>query len=144
MILYLDTSALVKRYVQEAGSAEVLDLVERAEAVGSVVLTHVEMAAALARAVRLNWVARDEAEAAWNDFQDHWLYFARLILTPAALQRAASLAWEFGLRAYDAVQLSAALSWQDGLGAPVVLATFDRELRAAAGRRGLAVWPEEM
>jgi predicted nucleic acid-binding protein len=102
------------------------------------------MAAALARAVRLNWVARDEAEAAWNDFQDHWLYFARLILTPAALQRAASLAWEFGLRAYDAVQLSAALSWQDGLGAPVVLATFDRELRAAAGRRGLAVWPEEM
>ncbi|HUF37507.1 MAG TPA: type II toxin-antitoxin system VapC family toxin [Anaerolineales bacterium] len=143
MILYLDTSALVKRYVNGAGSAEVLDLIEQAGTVGSVLLAHVEMAAALARAVRLGWVARDEAEGAWNDFQDHWLSFARLTLTPAALERAGRLAREDGLRAYDAVHLSAALGWQDGLGAPIVLATFDRELWTAAGKRGMAVWPED-
>ena len=52
MILYLDTSALVKRYVREAGTDEVIAFVESAESVGSVSLTRVEMAAAFAKTVR--------------------------------------------------------------------------------------------
>ncbi len=36
MILYLDTSALVKRYVSEPGSKEVNALIEQANAVGSI------------------------------------------------------------------------------------------------------------
>lgn len=143
MILYLDTSALVKRYVREAGSDEVAGLIDQAEAVGSVVLTHVEMAAALARAARLGLIEQEAAEQAWSDFQDHWLFFARLVLTPAALERASGLAREQGLRGYDAVHLSAAIGWQDGLAAPVVMATYDRELRAAALKKGLVVWPDE-
>ena len=52
MILYLDTSALVKRYVMESGSKEVNALIESANTVGSAMLTQVEMASALAKAVR--------------------------------------------------------------------------------------------
>jgi predicted nucleic acid-binding protein len=37
MIAYLDASALVKRYVAEAGSAEVGGLVSQAEAVGTAI-----------------------------------------------------------------------------------------------------------
>ena len=39
MILYLDTSALVKRYVREAGTDEVIALLENAGTVGSASLT---------------------------------------------------------------------------------------------------------
>ena len=56
MILYLDTSALVKRYVMEPGSSEVIALIEQADMVGSALLTRVEMASAMSKAVRLNWV----------------------------------------------------------------------------------------
>ena len=83
MILYLDTSALVKRYVMESGSSEVIALIEQADMVGSALLTRVEMASAMSKAVRLNWVDANEAESAWQDFLSHWQSFARLSVTPA-------------------------------------------------------------
>ena len=142
MILYLDTSVLVKRYVRETGSKEVVALIKRADTVGAVVLTQVEMAATLAKAARQEWVERKEAESAWQDFLEHWLSFTRLALTPATLERASRLAWEHGLRGYDALHFSAALTWQDTLETPVTMATFDRELWLAAQKRDMMVWPE--
>jgi len=78
MILYIDTSVLVKRYVVETGSNEVNALIEQAETVGSVMLTRVEMASALAKAARMDWVENEEAGNAWQDFLAHWQSFARL------------------------------------------------------------------
>jgi predicted nucleic acid-binding protein len=142
MILYLDTSALIKRYVLEAGSTEAIPLIDKATAVGSVFLTRVEMAAALAKAVRLNWVERSGAEQAWRDFLSHWGAFARIAVTQALIDRAARLAWEAGLRGYEATHLAAALLWQETLEMPVTLATYDRELWSAAKKTELLVWPE--
>lgn len=141
MILYLDTSALIKRYVAESGSNEVTDLVEQAETVGSVLLTRIEVAAALSKAVRMNWVESGEAENAWQDFLAHWQSFTRLSVTSALAERAARLAWEFGLRGYDAAHLAAALIWQETLEMPATLATYDRELWLAGEKAGLMVWP---
>jgi uncharacterized protein len=68
VIVYLDASALVKRFVAEAGSDEVATLIERADAVGTVVLSRAEVAAALAEAQRMKVVPREGAEAAlWQD-----------------------------------------------------------------------------
>ena len=142
MILYLDTSALVKRYVMEAGSKEVNTLIEQAETVGSAMLTRVEMASALAKAVRMNWVEAQEADNAWQDFLAHWQSFARLSVTPVLVERASRLAWEYGLRGYDATHFAAALLWQETLEMPITLATYDRELWLAANKAGMAVWPE--
>ena len=142
MILYLDTSALVKRYVRESGSEEVSTLIERAEIIGSSLLTQVEMASALSKAVRMKWVDADPAERAWRDFLTHWQSVARLSMTPVVAQRASRLAWEHGMRGYDAAHLAAALLWQESLESPVTLATFDRELWLAAQKEGMSVWPE--
>ena len=65
-IIYLDTSALVKQYVQESGSREVQRLIKSADHSGTSLITRSEMAAALARAVRMKIFPRSEAEAAWN------------------------------------------------------------------------------
>ena len=50
MIVYLDASALVKRYVAETGSAEVASLISEAQAIGTAVVSRAEVAAALAQA----------------------------------------------------------------------------------------------
>ena len=142
MILYLDTSALVKRYVRESGSEEVSVLIEQAEVIGSSLLTQVEMASALSKAVRLKWVDADPADRAWRDFMSHWQSVARLSMTPVVAQRASRLAWEHGMRAYDAAHLAAALIWQESLESPVTLASYDRELWSAAQKEGMAAWPE--
>lgn len=141
MILYPHTSALIKRYVAEAGSNEVSAFIEQAETVGSVLLTRVEMAAALSKAVRMNWVESREADSAWHDFLAHWQSFTRLSMTPSLAERAVRLAWEYGLRGYDAAHLAAALLWQETLEMPVTLATYDRELWLAGQKAGLTVWP---
>jgi predicted nucleic acid-binding protein len=141
MILYLDSSALVKRYVGEAGSDKVRDICAQADVVGTSVIARAEVSAALARAARLGWLRREDAEAALMVFRDEWPRLARLQLTEPLLARADGLAWDYGLRGYDAVHLAAALYWLDSLREPVTLATFDRELWRAGQAAGLMVWP---
>jgi len=58
MILYLDASALVKRYVTEPGSSEVSEAINRAEMAGTALVSRAEVAAALAKAARGNVDAR--------------------------------------------------------------------------------------
>jgi predicted nucleic acid-binding protein len=62
----------------------------------------------------------------------------------ALVERAETLAWEHGLRGYDAVQLASALTWRESAGHEVVLATFDQQLWEAAKRTGFKPWPEQL
>ena len=59
MIVYLDASALVKRYIAEAGSPDVEVLIGEAQAIGTAVISRAEVAAALAKAARIGLVARE-------------------------------------------------------------------------------------
>ena len=76
-LLYLDTSALFKRYVEEAGSEALLGRIEDAPAVGTALITRVEVAAALAKAVRDDRMPSAEAREAESDFLDDWADFTR-------------------------------------------------------------------
>jgi hypothetical protein len=62
-------------------------------------------------------------------------------VTEVLVARADGLAWEHGLRGYDAVQLASALVWQDAIGRDVAFATFDQALLHAAVTTGLQGWP---
>lgn len=142
--LYVDTSALVKCYIAEDGSDDVIALMADAAAVATSLVTRTEVAAALSKAVRDDRVDEDEAQRAHRKFLREWPDFGRVPVTDALVERADALAWEHGLRAYDSVQLAAALACEDmvgALGVDVVLATFDRQLRKAAARAGLSTWP---
>ncbi len=140
-IIYLDTSALLKLYIQEEHSEEVSGLVSVADGAGTSILTYTEVAATMSRAARMRLISDDTARTAWDKFLGDWPEFTRLKLSAALTERAASLAWDFGLRGYDAMHLAAALTWQDALGEPVFLATFDRLLWNAGRKAGVAIWP---
>ena len=144
MILYADASALVKRYVAEHGSAEVSALTSDAEAVATAIISRAEVAAALARSVRLGIIDENGGRRAQRRFAQEWPDLVKLPITDALVVRAESLAWEYGLRGYDAVQLASALTWKDSIGADVTLATFDRDLWDAAPHAGLQAWPDKL
>ena len=144
MIVYLDASALVKRYVAEAGSDELNHLVAIAEALGTSVISRAEVAAALAKAARVGLLARDEAGAALQVFYAQWRDLIRLQMTEAIAVHAGALAWEHELRGYHAVHLSMTLFWQEAVAEPVTLATFDRQLWHAGRQSGLTIWPEDV
>ncbi|OIN96169.1 MAG: VapC toxin family PIN domain ribonuclease [Anaerolineae bacterium CG03_land_8_20_14_0_80_58_20] len=142
MIVYFDTSALVKGYVQEAGSTDVLALLDdEGNSFGSVAVTQVEMASAIQRAIRAIGASTTPAKA-WQDFLDDWAAFSQIAVSPLMIERACSIAWEYGLRGYDSLHLAAALLWQESIGAQVTFATFDRDLWTAGRKAGMDVWPE--
>jgi predicted nucleic acid-binding protein len=142
MILYLDTSALVKRFIVEKGSADVNALISVADLVGSSIISQVEMAAALGKALRMEWIDSTSAQSAYQDYLGQWQYFTRLMVSPGLIDRAAQLSWDFGLRGYDATHLASGLFWQESLDMEIVLATYDRELWIAANKSGIKIWPE--
>lgn len=144
MIVYLDASALVKRYVTERESKEVIELTAAAEVVATSVTSRAEVAAALARAVRLGVLDDDGGRRAQRRFSREWPDLARVPVSEALVARAETLAWEYSLRGYDAVQLASALTWQESIGQDVFLGTYDGQLWQAAPAAGLHVWPEKL
>ena len=126
-LLYVDTSALFKRYVEEDESEVVLARIEEAPAVGTALVTRVEVAAALAQAVRQRRMARNEAQEAEREFLDDWDDFTRIGVTGALVARAGNLAWQHDLRGYDAVQLAAAGCGSSSSAAQPVFAAAARQ-----------------
>jgi predicted nucleic acid-binding protein len=143
-IIYLDTSALLKRYIQEAGSEEVRKLLEETDEIATGVITRVETASAIARLVRSQAITAEEGKQVWDEFCEDWEIITRLHVTPQGIERAASLARRYGLCGYDALHLASALLWQERLTLPVLLATFDRPLWLAGREAGIQVWPKDL
>jgi predicted nucleic acid-binding protein len=144
MILYLDASALVKRYVAELGSTEMNEAITEADVVGTAIVSRAEVAAALAKSVRMRLLSVEDASACLRAFRNEWLDLVRVQVTEMVVTRAAALAWEYHLRGYDAVQLAAASIWQEAMGTLVTMATFDQQLWQAAKRVGLVPYPPNL
>jgi predicted nucleic acid-binding protein len=131
--LYLDSSALVKRYVAEPESEAVFRAMEEAESWTSCRLAFVETA----RAVGLRAGPRGAIR-----FHDEWQdYFDIIELDRELSERAAGLAVATHLRALDAIHLAAALSIERQA---VTFATWDLRLHRAARERGLRTLPRAL
>jgi predicted nucleic acid-binding protein len=144
MIAYVDASALVKRYLLERGSRETVELTSQAELTATSIISRAEVAAGLAKAVRAHVVRDEVAKHAQRSFAGDWPDLLRVSVSEALMERAEAVAWEHGLRGYDAVHLASALTWQESAGEQIVLATFDQQLWKAAKRVGLKTWPEQL
>jgi uncharacterized protein len=145
MIVYWDTSALAKEYIEEAGSREVHALLDNKAIIpGSAVIIEVEMADALQKAIHLYNVSETLVAESWQDFLEDWGAFTHFQVSESLMSRASHIAFHYKLRGYNSLHLAAALMWQESLGMPVTLATFDRELWLAAREAGLDAWPEKI
>ena len=142
MILYLDASALVKRYIAEKNSLQVNAWITSADAVVTSLITRSEVSAAIGRAHRMKWITYDDALSALETFRKEWGKLQRLPVNEVTVERADSLAWEHNLRGYDAVHLATALLWQETIGSTVIVATFDAQLSEVAHRNQMSVLPD--
>ncbi len=136
MILYLDTSALVKLYIEEAGSAAVATAVERAAGVATARISYAEARAVFARHARAGGITRAELRRVVRHLDEEWGEYSLVEVTDAVVRRAGALAERHRLRGYDAVQLAAALDVRLA-GGDVEFSCFDRSLGRAARRERL-------
>ena len=144
-VYFIDSSALVKRYVIETGTAFVTDITDPAAGHHTYVarITGVEVIAALARRGRGGDVSADALAAALDQFRREFATQYRIVeMTSALLSDAMRLAETRALRGYDAVQLAAALRVNTecvALGLSSTLVSADGDLNTAAMTEGLTV-----
>lgn len=141
MILFCDTSALVKLYIAENGSETVRSAAEKAEAVSVSRLAWVELHAAVARRGRESPQDQQALEGVKRQFTQDWKQLVVLEVNQALLELASEYADAFSLRAYDAVQLASAVRLRDQVDVGLRFAWFDRRLNQAAGILGVEFMP---
>jgi predicted nucleic acid-binding protein len=136
MIYFLDTSALVKRYLSEPGSAEVRSLFRRQRPIAVARIASAELAAAVARQHREGAVTEAIRDAILARLNRDFAQMTVVEVRAAMLSRVPGLVVRWPLRGYDAVQLAAALTLQ-AIGIATTFWSSDANLVGAARGEGL-------
>ena len=137
MTLYLDTSALVKLYVREAGSEVVRGRVHDARHVVTAAQAYAEARSALAQRQREGALSEGELERILDDLDTDWPRYVVVELRPAVVRAAGELAERHGLSAGAGLHLAAALELEALSGLTPRFVCFDPLLSRAAADEGL-------
>lgn len=131
MILYLDASALVKRYVGEDGTDALVEAMLDSPEWSMCHVGLIETARAVGRAGQSSDVAR---------LRRDWIHFDVVRVDDALVDRAIELGASTGLRTLDAMHLAAALLLDE----EPTFATWDTRLHRAAREQGLRTLPQTL
>lgn len=145
-VYFLDSSALLKRYITETGTTWIQGITLRSanNEIFIAQITLVEMVTALARRKREKSISARTAQAARLLMDRHARRELFVIpLSGSVIKRAQDLTDSHPLRAYDAVQLASALEANGRLVAasqpPLIFVCADNRLLTAATSEGLQV-----
>jgi len=136
LILFLDTSALVKIYIAEPGSERMREAAGREGPKAVSVLAFAEIHATFARRRREELLLAAELEGLRIDFAGDWENLTQVQVGTAVLDLVPGLCGRHPLRGADAVHLASALVLREE-GLEVLFACSDRSLLGAAAGEGL-------
>ena len=137
---YLDTSALVKLYVQEPGTDRMRGLITDGEAHQLAVLasSKAEFHSGVRRRERSGDLYTQDAHNVLYAFDRHLeTLFHRQEVSIPVIDLATLLVARHPLRAYDAMQLAGFIVYRTGVNSPTVFTCSDRALLRAADAEGL-------
>jgi predicted nucleic acid-binding protein len=144
-LLYADSSVLVRKYVQEAGSAHLLGLLAGVDGVAVSAVAYAEIMAAFQRKHREKGISGPQLQRARDEFREDWSTLAHVPVTEALHALLDELLAQSSLRGFDAIHLASALllhrrfaASADGV---LSFAAADRRLLDAAAKAGLRVEP---
>lgn len=138
MILFVDTSVLVKLYIAEPGSERMREAAAQEVRTAASVLAFAEIHATFARRRREELLLASELEELLLRFADDWEGLLQVPVGAEVLAFVPGLCKRHPLRGADAVHLASALLLRQEL--EVLFACSDGSLLAAAAAEGLATF----
>lgn len=145
-IYFFDSSAIVKRYLNEIGTAWVTNIFDPASDSEIYIarISGAEVVAAIARRGFTGSITASKVTNAISQFRREFVSAFQIVeITPALVAQAMDAAENHALRGYDAVQLASALEMitlRSTLGlAGLTFVSADSNLNAAAMAEGLNV-----
>jgi uncharacterized protein len=139
VIVYADTSALVKVIRTEAGSADMERIIHTADLTATAAIAYAELRAAVAAAIRARVIPAHERDRIVSAVERLWEQLAEVPVDSMLIRLAGDLAEQQRLRGYDAVHLAALQTF--GEPGDVTFACWDDDLRRAARALGYILLP---
>ena len=106
MTLYLDTSSIVKLFVNETGSDTVRLLFDEATVVSTSPVAYAETRAAFARLRRERVLTSQKFASVKRELEVHWPAYLIVEVTDALCRAAGHLAERYSLRGFDSIHLA--------------------------------------
>lgn len=141
MIVYLDTSALVKRYFLESHSDEILSLWKSALQIVTSSVAYAETIASLYRKKRETNLADTVIKKITDSFHQDWESFIRVEVNDQLNEYIDRVLERYPLRGFDAIHLSSAMLIHEKLPENFLFACFDGRLSHAAQSERMVTFP---
>ena len=142
MILYLDTSALIKKYFSEPGSDEVVSRWRESTGIATFSVAYAEAVASINRKYRETGFGKGRLGNILGAFSRDWNSFIRVDVTDDLNGWIDKIISAHHLRGFDAIHLSSALIIHETVPEEFVFICYDKKLRQAAHREGLETLPD--
>jgi predicted nucleic acid-binding protein len=153
-VLYLDSSALIKNYINELGTPELQARLRKETEAGTElftsVLTYAEMHAIVARKFREGNLSKSNAAKTHDQFDEHWLsVFTQVEVSSTVLGFVREIVNVSTLRGADTLHLASALSVRDiartggkseTYASELTFLSSDKQLLAAAKKQGIVTF----
>jgi predicted nucleic acid-binding protein len=141
MILYLDTSALLKKYFNEDGSRDIIVRWKEAAGIVTSSVAYAETVASFYRKKREVNINAKSFKVILDTFHRDWGSFIRVEVSDDLNDRIEKAIAKYPLRGFDAIHLASALLVHDFVTGDFLFACYDKKLNLAAQRAGLKTFP---
>jgi len=142
MIVYLDSSGLVKRYVAEADSEQFAGVWESPGMLAISAVGYAEVMAAFGRRRREGDMPEQAYATLVATFKKDWRCMEVLAVSTGLNDIIERLTYRYALRGFDSIHLASAKEICNISGEEVLFVSADNRLRAAAGEEDLSIFPE--
>ena len=141
MILYLDTSALVKKYFKEKNSSEVISTWKSSLGIATSAVANAELLAAVYRKVSETRAKKSLFESVVRLFHEDWSSFIIVEVDNRLNETIHKVIAIHGLRGFDAIHLASALTIASAVADNFLFACYDERLSRAAQAENLETLP---
>ncbi|MBN2533182.1 MAG: type II toxin-antitoxin system VapC family toxin [Spirochaetales bacterium] len=106
MVGYFDTSALVKRYINEDGTEKVRNLFRNVSSIIVAAITKIELASTLKRALIEKRIEKLEYEKIWERIQNDFIDFKIVKFDNDVEDKAIAIIEKYQMNAMDSIQIA--------------------------------------
>ncbi len=139
MIIYLDTSDLVKLYAEEIGSERIRDIVHNATVISTSKIAYAEARAAFARKQKDDGFPIRALQKMVEDFNRDWEDYFIIEITDGLIKFAGDIAQKHLLRGFDSIHLASAINLKNKIRTNVYFSSNDTKLNHAAEKEGIVL-----
>lgn len=139
MIVYIDTSDLVKLYVEEFGSDTIHEIVYKATVISTSKVAYAEARSAFARKQRDGGFSAKVLRKIVEDFHRDWESYFLIEVTDGLIRSAGDIAEKHLLRGFDSIHLASAMNLKHKIGSGIYFSSNDEKLNQAAEKEGIMV-----